>query len=103
MHRRALFGLVAAYFSLHAFPALAASHTVTIQGMQFSPKNLRVSVGDRITFINRDSVAHTATSANFDTGRLRRGESRRVTIRAAGKHRYVCRYHPHMKGTITAS
>lgn len=104
MHRRALFGLAAAYFALHAFPALAASHTVTIKGMKFSPKNLRVAVGDRITFVNQDSVPHTATASDgaFDTGRLRGGQSKRITVSVAGKHNYICRFHPGMKGSVTA-
>lgn len=104
MHRRALFGLAAAYLTLRAFPAFAASYTVTIKGMKFSPRNLSVAVGDRVTFINQDSAAHTATARDgaFDTGRLRRGESNRVTIRSAGEHDYTCRYHPSMKGSVTA-
>lgn len=104
MQRRTLFGLAAAYFALHAFPALAASYTVTIKGMKFSPKNLRVAVGDRITFVNQDSVPHTATASDgaFDTGRLRGGQSKRVTVRVAGKHNYICRFHPGMKGSVTA-
>lgn len=103
MHRRALLGLAAAYLTLQAFPALAASHTVIIEGMKFSPKNLRVAVGDRITFVNRDDVPHTATASDgaFDTGRLRSGQSKRITIRIAGKHNYFCRYHPRMKGSVT--
>lgn len=104
MHRRALLGLAAAYLTLQAFPALAASYTVTIKGMKFSPKNLRVAVGDRITFVNQDSVPHTATAIDgaFDTGRLRPGRSKRVTVRIAGKHSYFCRYHPRMKGSVSA-
>lgn len=104
MHRRTLLGLAAAYLTLHAFPALAASHTVTIKGMKFSPKNLQVAVGDSITFVNQDSAPHTATASDgaFDTGRLRRGQSKRVTIRTAGKHNYICRIHPSMKGSVTA-
>ena len=103
MHRRALLGLGAAYLTLLAFPALAANHTVIIKGMKFSPKNLKVSVGDRITFVNHDSMHHTATArdGSFDTGPLRSGQSKQVTVRVAGTHNYYCRYHPWMKGTIS--
>jgi plastocyanin len=105
MHRRALLGLAAAYVTLHALPAFAASHTVVIKGMKFSPKNLRVAVGDRITFVNQDSVSHTATAIDgaFDTGRLRPGQGKRVTIGAAGEHNYICRIHPSMKGSVTTT
>lgn len=104
MHRRTLFGLAAAYFALHAFPVLAASYTVVIEDMKFSPKNLRVAVGDKITFVNQDNVPHTATASDgaFDTGRLRPGQSKRVTIGSAGRHSYICEIHPSMKGSVTA-
>lgn len=105
MHRRALFGLAAGYFGLHAVPALAATHTVTIKGMAFVPKTLAVRVGDKINFVNQDSAPHTASAGDgaFDTGRLTRGQSKLVTVSKAGTHAYICKVHPMMKGTITAS
>jgi plastocyanin len=93
----------AAFSLLLAFPALAANHNVTIQGMKFSPASLEVAVGDTVTFTNNDSAPHTATSDAFDTGRLSRGESATVTIDAAGTFNYICKIHPSMKGKVTAN
>lgn len=96
--------LTAAVFSMLTVPALAASHNVAIQGMKFSPANISVAAGDTITFTNMDSAPHTATAndGSFDTGRLSRGQSARVTISGAGTFNYICEIHPRMKGTVTA-
>jgi plastocyanin len=39
------------------------THTVTIEGIQFRPQTLTVAAGDTIVWVNKDLVAHTATSA----------------------------------------
>lgn len=90
--------------ALFAFPAFAADHTVTIQGMKFAPAELSVAVGDTITFVNEDSAPHTATAGDgaFDTGQLNQGQSAQVTVSAAGEHAYICSIHPAMKGVVTA-
>ena len=97
-------GAAAALTLALAFPALAANHDVTIQGMKFSPANIEVNAGDTITFTNKDSAPHTATASDgsFDTGRLGKGDSAKVTV-AAGSHAYICKIHPMMKGKVTAN
>lgn len=104
MHALKSLSLAAAFSLVAALPALAASHTVAIEGFKFAPANLTVAVGDTITFVNKDSAPHTATARGgaFDTGRLGRGESATVTIGAAGSFDYICSFHPAMKGTVTA-
>ncbi len=91
--------------ALGALPAEAAGHTVTIAGHQFMPAQLKVKAGDTITFVNRDTVPHTATAADgaFDTGQLQPGTGARVKISAKGAHPYVCRIHPSMKGEVDAT
>ena len=72
--------------------------------MDFSPNNLTLSVGDKVTFINKDSAPHTATAkdASFDTGRLTKDMSSTITITKAGDFNYFCKVHPSMEGKITA-
>ena len=84
--------------------ARAATHQVTIKGFKYAPASLSVAAGDRITFTNKDGAPHTATArdGSFDTGRLKRGQSATVTV-GAGEHPYFCRFHPNMKGAVTAS
>jgi plastocyanin len=87
--------------ALFAVPAFAADHTVLIHNHRFSPAQLTIAVGDTVTFVNQDSSPHTATAAGaFDTGRLGKGDSKRLTFAAAGSFAYICKIHPSMHGTI---
>ena len=91
---------------LPAIPALAASnHVVTIQGMAFNPAELTVKKGDTVTFTNMDSVPHSGTADNgsFDTDKLGKGQSGKVTIAAKGDIAFHCKVHPSMKGVIHAT
>ena len=94
---------LAAAFALLATPLLAADHEVEIKGMKFVPASLSIAAGDTVTFTNQDAAPHTATAGNgaFDTGRLNRGQSRKVTVKA-GAHAYKCALHPMMTGSVTA-
>ena len=82
--------------------AVAASRAVAISGFAFSPATLTINVGDRVTWTNSDSVAHTATASNgaFDTGDIAEGQSASVRFTKAGTYAYSCTPHPSMTGTI---
>ena len=82
--------------------AHAADIKADIQGMSFSPATITVSVGDTITFTNRDGAPHTATAADgsFTTATLRKGKSETVAFDSAGTFAFFCKIHPGMKGTI---
>lgn len=84
-------------------PAKAATHTVRIKSMQFSPARLTIKAGDSVVFENADGPAHTATADNgsFDTGNLSSGKSASVTFSEAGEIKYFCRWHRSMRGKIT--
>ena len=99
--RRQLFAVL---LSLAASTAFAAEHAVEIKGMKFVPAEIEVAAGDTITFTNADSAPHTATAEDgaFDTGRLKKGEAKQVTVAAAGDHAFKCLVHPMMKGKVTA-
>jgi plastocyanin len=93
---------VAAMLLASAAVALAANRAVAIAGFAFSPATLTVNAGDRVTWTNSDSVAHTATASSgaFDTGSIAPGESASVRFTQAGTYQYVCTPHPTMTGTI---
>lgn len=79
---------------------------VTIQNMAFMPPALTAKVGQTITWINNDNVAHTVTSdsgapAAFDSGTLNPGKTFHVTFTKAGTYHYHCSIHPNMHGAIT--
>ncbi len=80
---------------------------VRIQHMQFTPMNVRVRQGTRVTWTNYDNIPHTTTSNNttgnqvWNSGRLSRGQSFTVTFSHLGTFAYHCTIHPQMRGTVT--
>jgi plastocyanin len=82
--------------------AAPREHTVVIDAMAYQPATLTVKRGDRVTWVNRDLVPHTATAAGraFDTGLIETGSARTLTVDELGTLRYDCSYHPPMKGTL---
>lgn len=96
----ALAGLVLAA-ALLPLGAHAETHTVTIEGMKFQPEVLTVKRGDTVVWRNRDIVPHTATATGlFDSGAIANGKSWSYVANKAGRHDYVCTYHPGMKATL---
>jgi plastocyanin len=78
--------------------------TVNIANFAFAPADIKAKVGDKITFVNKDSTAHTATAtegAKFDSGSLGQGASFSYVAKKAGTIKFVCSFHPNMTGTIT--
>jgi plastocyanin len=82
-------------------PALAATHTVTIEGMQIKPASLTVKRGDKVVWQNKDVVPHTATAkGTFDSGNIAGGKSWSHAMTKAGHYDYICTYHPGMKAVV---
>lgn len=79
--------------------------TVTIEAFQFSPNDIVLKKGGKITFINKDSTPHTVTpdpgSQFIGTGRLAKDESKTVVFDKVGVQSYFCEIHPSMVGKIT--
>jgi plastocyanin len=77
---------------------------VVIENFSFSPRELIVKVGARVTWVNRDDVPHTATSNTkpkaFDSRTLDMDESFSFVFNQAGEFPYFCAVHPHMTGKI---
>lgn len=82
----------------------AQQHTVEIKSFAFAPGSLTVKKGDKITFTNKDSAPHTATSVGtgWDSGNLSKNQSFTLDTGtlAAGTYQYICSIHPSMKGTL---
>jgi plastocyanin len=77
--------------------------TVLIQGFSFKPAHITIKRGTRVRWINKDSAPHTATAINprsFDSGRLSKGQRYTHTFKSVGKKRYLCKIHPHMRGSV---
>jgi len=78
--------------------------TIDIADFKYAPPNATVKVGAKLTFVNKDNAAHTATASaggDLDTGTLKQGQKKVVTIAKAGEITYICQFHPFMKGKLT--
>ncbi|KOU59446.1 metal-binding protein [Streptomyces sp. MMG1533] len=81
-----------------------AAARIVIENFAFSPANLRVRPGTKITVVNRDSAAHTVTAGDktFDTGSIAGDATATFTAPSApGSYSYICTIHPNMKGTLS--
>jgi plastocyanin len=87
--------------ALFAAPA-AKSHTVTIEGLQFSPATLEVHAGDTVVWKNKDPFPHNVTAQNkaFHSPDVGGGHSWTFKARHKGVFPYVCTLHPNMKATL---
>ena len=83
-------------------PAPNDTTTVEIGNNTFNPAQLHVAPGTTVTFVNNDTVPHTATADNgaFDTKELPPGYSMDVFLDGEGTVPYHDELHPDMKGTI---
>jgi plastocyanin len=98
---RYLFAFMVMIGGINSVPAHAETIQVTIDKLVFSPVELKATVGDTITWINRDIVAHTATvRGGFDV-MIEANKSASLVLTKAGIVEYYCRFHPNMKGRIT--
>lgn len=79
-----------------------ATYTVTMDASRFDIDVLTVKVGDTVIWVNKDLVAHTATSqaGGFDSGRINPGKSWKYSLKKAGEFPYTCTYHPTMKAML---
>jgi len=75
----------------------------------YIPYEIRVGVGDTVTWINEDTAAHTVTSgtpggddvaAGFDSGLWMAGAEWSHTFDAEGEYPYFCMVHPWMEGVV---
>ena len=78
------------------------THTVTLDGMRFQPDDLTVASGDTIVWVNKDLVAHTATSESggFDSKIIQPEKAWKLTVKKKGEFAYACLLHPTMKAML---
>jgi len=100
-------------------------YQVAIENFKFKPTDLKIKVGDRVEWINKDyssytqeiddlqekekeglqeGIAHTVTFESMDSDiHLPVGGTATVTFTGAGTFKYFCQYHPSMQGTVIVS
>lgn len=69
----------------------------------FEPEELTVPAGTTVTWVNEDTVRHTATAddGTFDVDTPEEGDEGSFTFDEPGEYSYVCEVHASMTGTIT--
>jgi plastocyanin len=80
---------------------------IAINGMDgaqsYSPNPATVAAGQTVSWVNKDSLPHTATSNTgaFTTGLLAPGQtSAPITMGTPGAFAYHCEVHPSMTGSL---
>jgi len=75
---------------------------IVIENFAFSPADVTVAAGTKVTWINKDDAPHTATSVDkkFNSGGLDTDDKFSFVFNDKGVYQYICTLHPQMKGTI---
>jgi plastocyanin len=78
----------------------AATRTVVLKNIAFSPRTVTIKRGDTVTWRWRDGgIAHNVTSSRFRSGTKSSGTFS-VRFRNAGTFGYRCTIHPGMTGRV---
>ncbi len=86
---------------LGAIGARADEMKVTIDNFTFAPAELKVKIGDTVTWTNHDDIPHTVVSAGkYRSKTMDTDDHFSFTFTAAGDYKYFCSLHPHMTGMI---
>jgi amicyanin len=84
--------------------ARAEDATVNIDNFSFSPPQIKIAHGTKVTWANRDDIPHTVTGAGepraLKSSALDTGDTFSYVFAAPGTYHYFCSLHPHMQGTV---
>lgn len=84
-------------------PDVTISIVGNLGASSYSPSPDTVKVGQKVSWRNNDSMAHTATAdgGSFNTGTISAGTlSTPITMNTAGSFPYHCTPHPGMTGIL---
>lgn len=75
---------------------------IVIDNFVFTPSDVTVAPGTKVTWINKDEAPHTATSVDkkFNSGGLDTDDKFSFVFNDKGEYPYLCTLHPQMKATI---
>ncbi len=94
-----------ALLALFTVAASAAEYEVGQEGKKFTAEELRIKLGDTVSFPNKDPFFHNVYSLSppkvFDLGTYPKGDTRKVTFDKPGLVEVRCAIHPSMGMTIT--
>jgi plastocyanin len=86
----------------YAADVVATEQTITVNDQGFLPKILTVNKGTKVTWVNRDTVPHSATAddGTFDTGLFAENKSGSYTFTQEGTYTYHSEGRPDATATI---
>jgi plastocyanin len=97
---------VAAPPTARAEPTAPAAETaqVVIDNFAYTPREITVAAGTRVTWVNHDDSPHTVTSTakprTLDSGAMDTDATFAFTFAAPGTYEYFCAIHPRMTGKV---
>ena len=80
--------------------SVAGAASVDIEDFEFTPPEIEVSRGAKVTWRNRGVAPHTVTWSGADSGLLDPGDTFTHTFEEAGTFSYKCEFHPQMTGVV---
>jgi plastocyanin len=105
LSRRGFSALVFALPLLGAARAEEEGAHIMIDNFVFTPAELKVKTGTRVTWKNEDDIPHTtmAKGGAFRSKPLDTGDEFSYLFTKAGKVDYFCTLHPHMVGSVVVA
>jgi plastocyanin len=104
----ALSGVLGWQTTSHAQGAAAAGQDkmqaaeVKIDNFSFTPQEITVAAGTKVTWVNRDDIPHTVVSTQdkFKSKALDTDDQYSFTFDKAGTYEYFCSIHPKMTAKV---
>ena len=86
----------------HGKSVTAAGSAISIDNFSFTPHEMKIPVGTKLTWTNHDDIPHTVvnTGQKFKSKALDTDESFAFTFDEPGIYEYFCSLHPKMVGKI---
>jgi plastocyanin len=100
--RRGVCGLIITLPLLTSARAEEESARIVIDNFVFTPPELKVKTGTKVTWKNEDDIPHTimAKGGSFRSKPLDTGDEFSYVFAKAGRVDYFCTLHPHMVGAV---
>jgi plastocyanin len=88
--------------SVNLGEGVPGSTVIVVRGFVFTPSEVTVRAGDRVTWINCDQTQHTSTAdgGQWSSPLISPGEVFTETFQTAGDFPYHCTPHPFMTGRV---
>jgi plastocyanin len=99
---RAWCWVAVAAFMILGSGARAEDMTIEIENFTFTPAELTIKPGTKVTWKNADDIPHSVVedATKFRSKALDTGETFSMVFTEPGEIGYFCGLHPHMKGKI---